>query len=54
MKQGTSAYLMAQLAAGLAVTEQPLENRSDRWWSEFWFFLGLNEAARAKETTNKC
>ncbi len=49
MKQGTSAYLMAQLAAGLAVAELPLEDRSDRWWSEFWFFIGFNEAQRARE-----
>lgn len=40
---------VVNLAQALSINELPLENRSDRWWDEFWRFYGLQEAQRIKE-----
>ena len=49
MKKQSSAYLIAELAEGLTITELPLTERTDRWWDMFWFYIELSEAQRLKE-----
>lgn len=40
---------VVNLSQALSINELPLENRSDRWWDEFWQLYGLQEAQRVRE-----
>lgn len=40
---------IVNLAQALSINELSLENRSDRWWDEFWQLYGLQEAQRVRE-----
>lgn len=44
-----SVICTLNLAQALSIDELPLENRSDRWWDEFWHRYGLQEAQRIRE-----
>lgn len=44
-----SVICAVNLAQSLSIDEQPFENRSDRWWDEFWHRYGLQEARRIRE-----
>lgn len=53
MKKFNSAYYAAVLAEGLPAEELPLNDRTDTWWTWFWYYIGLAEAKRVKERINK-
>lgn len=44
-----NAVCVASLAQGLSIDVLPLDNRSDKFWNEFWRLIGLNESKRIKE-----
>lgn len=39
---------IVNLAQALSINELSLENRSDRWWDEFWRLYGLQETQRVR------
>ncbi|MDE6442365.1 MAG: hypothetical protein K2L12_06420 [Clostridia bacterium] len=49
MKKYSSAYYAAMLAEGLSEAELPLDGRTDKWWDEFWHYIGIAEAQSIKE-----
>lgn len=44
-----NAVCVASLAQGLSIDELSLDNRTDKFWNEFWQLMGLNESKRIKE-----